>query len=69
MGSVTVSGWSSPESISEDLAEPGTRRYDMATGLGGIKPAVNKSIRQYSMIESQKQVLHKNFVYVDVDFF
>lgn len=35
MGSVTVSGWSSPESISEDLAEPGTRRYDMAAGLGG----------------------------------
>ncbi|XP_028413051.1 WD repeat-containing protein 78-like isoform X2 [Dendronephthya gigantea] len=37
MGSVTVSGWSSPESISEDLAEPGTRRYDMATGLGDIQ--------------------------------
>ena len=35
MGSVSVSGWSSPESISEDLTEPGTRRYDMAAGLGG----------------------------------
>ena len=35
MGSVTVSGWSSPESISEDLAEPGTRRYDLGAGLGG----------------------------------
>ncbi|CAB3991989.1 Hypothetical predicted protein, partial [Paramuricea clavata] len=37
MGSVTVSGWSSPESISEDLAEPGTRRYDLGAGLGDIQ--------------------------------
>ena len=35
MGSVSVSGWSSPESISEDLAEPGTRRFDITAGLGG----------------------------------
>lgn len=36
MGSVSVSGWSSPESISEDLAEPGTRRFDITAGLGGM---------------------------------
>ena len=35
MGSVTASGWSSPESISEELTEPGSRR-DISTGLGGI---------------------------------
>ena len=35
MGSVTVSGWSSPESITEDLAEPGARRHDLGAGLGG----------------------------------
>ena len=41
MGSTGASGWSSPESISEPLSEPGARRYDISTGLGGRRGLID----------------------------